>query len=99
VRDLARPQTEPGQHHEDGVVPSPQRCRLIATIKDCLNLRGGWNARSSSRPNICELVVYCDPRFKTLESLSSFRTEYCELTDGEKVHATIRSEAFGDPVP
>ena len=40
-RDLVGPQAELGQHHQDGVVPPPQRRRSIATIEDLLNLRGG----------------------------------------------------------
>ena len=39
-RDLIRPQAELAQHHEDGIVPPPQRCRSITTIEDVLNLRG-----------------------------------------------------------
>ena len=38
--DLIRPQAELAQHHEDGIVPPPQRCRSITTIEDFLNLRG-----------------------------------------------------------
>src|SRR6516164_6114462 len=40
-RDLGGPHAELGEHHEDGVVPSPHRGRSIATVEDLLNLRGG----------------------------------------------------------
>jgi len=52
--DLVGPQPEPGQHHEDGVVPPPQCHRPIATIDHLLNLRGGQvgrQARELPSPN------------------------------------------------
>lgn len=45
--DLAGPHAELGQHHEDGVVPSPHRGRSIATIEDLLNLHHGQIGRQA----------------------------------------------------
>ena len=48
--DLARPQSKPGQHHEDGVVPSPQSRGSITTVEDLLNLSGGQIGRQIGKP-------------------------------------------------
>ena len=53
-RDLVSPQAELRQHHEDGVVPPPQRRRSIATIEDLAHLRGrqiGRQARELPSPD------------------------------------------------